>query len=610
MLPPSLHYTRPNPNIDFAGSPFRVVDRLTDWPNGSTPRRAGVSSFGIGGTNAHVVVEEAPATVPSEAEPPWHLLLVSAKTSTALDRATQQLGEFLERSPDVSLADVEFTLQVGRQDHGHRRMLLVARGGTADAAVAMRELDPGRLATGIRERPHRPIVFMFPGQGAQYPGMARQLYLQESFFKDEIDRCCDFLAPPLGFDLRELLVGAADGPASGSADTSDAATRLAQTMVAQPALFCVEYALARLWMEWGIKPQAMVGHSVGELVAACLAGVFTVEDALTLVATRGRLMQGAAPGAMVAIHAAAAEIGSLLGPELSLAAINGPSACVASGPFAAIGQLEAALAERRIPHQRLRTSHAFHSSMFETLVAPFVEAVAKTPRKPPKLPYLSNLTGGWITPDMAIDPEYWGRHLRQTVLFARNLEELTSSGRRVLLEVGPGTTLTTLASQIPGATGAVTAIASLPRAQDREADLKNLLNGLGRMWVSGAEVNWKAFYSRKPRNRVALPTYPFERQRYWVERQPLAAAARVQTAHGRAPISKWFYVPDWRPTTDSVPPAEVVSQAFETANLADPGGPDGSPGSPEANARAPRADRDHDGRRPRVRAARRRERSS
>jgi len=486
-LPPSLHFRTPNPEIDFASSPFYVVDRLRRWQSDGVPRRAGVSSFGIGGTNAHVVLEEAPPDAAQPSARTWHLLPVSARSAAAADRAAANLREALRSDRDIDVADAAHTLQRGRARFPHRRVL--------DDRLE-------QLAAGDDDTP-RPVAFLFPGQGSQRAGMGRDLYDSEPRFRERIDFCAEVLRPDLHVDLRDVL----DAP-------------LLQTELAQPALFAVEYALASLLIDWGVRPAAMLGHSLGEYVAATLAGVFDVEECLHLIAARGRLMQSTPPGAMLAVF------GDFADSNLAVAAINGPSLRVLSGDLASIEAAEARLGPGAC--KRLHTSHAFHSALMESVVEPFVERVAATRRSAPSIPFLSNLTGTWITAEEATDPRYWGRHLRETVQFARNVEVLRQGGApSLLLEVGPGRALSALSGALP----------TLPA--------KALQRALATIWVHGVELDWEAMYAGERRRRVALPSYPFERQRYWVDSK--------QRPHE---FRDWFYAPLWQPAPAPEPEPE------------------------------------------------------
>lgn len=505
MIPPSLHFEQPNPKIDFSTSPFYVNSSLAEWKATDFPRRAGVSSFGMGGTNAHAILEEAPVPEPSASSRPWQLLVLSALTSTALETATGNLVEYLEMHSDQNFADLIYTYQVGRKAFNHRR-IVVCR-SAEDALQALRTRNPQRVLTMVQEADHREVVFLFPGQGTQYAGMGRDLYQTEPVFRDQIDVCAALLEPYLGCDLRHALY-------PGEEEVAEATRLLDETAMTQVALFVTEYAMAKLWMDWGIYPQAMIGHSVGEYVAACLAGVFSLEDALGLVAVRGRLMQATPRGSMLSITLPVQDVLPLLGRNLSLAVINGPRLCVVSGPTEEIGALQSDLAARDIQCQHLHTSHAFHSPLVEPIIERFTEHVRSVKLNPPRLPYLSNVTGTWITATQAVDPTYWARHLRQTVQFARGVQELLQEPDRILLEVGPGRTLTTFVRQQSDQTIALT---SLRHPRDQYADIELLLTTLGKLWLAGASVEWSRFSTYERRHRIPVPTYPFERQRYWIK---------------------------------------------------------------------------------------------
>jgi acyl transferase domain-containing protein/thioesterase domain-containing protein/acyl carrier protein len=553
MLPPSLHFEQPNPQIDFANSPFYVNSKLADWPAGKYPRRAGVSSFGIGGTNAHVVLEEAPPYPAPEPSRPWQVLVLSAKTPTALETATVNLAKHLRQHTDLNPADVTYTLQVGRRAFSHRRMLVCH--DLTDAFTTLETLNPQRVFTDVQETKDRPVAFMFPGQGAQYVHMALELYQLEPTFREHVDTCSELLTPHLGLDLRQLLY---PHPEQASGPTQ----QLQQTWITQPALFAIEYALAQLWMEWGIHPQAMIGHSIGEYVAACLAGVFSLEDALALVAARGRLMQQLPGGAMLAVPLPEQEVQSLLHKKLSLAAINGPSLCVVSGPTDAVEAWQSRLTEQGVSCLRVHTSHAFHSEMMEPILEPFAEQVNAVNLEPPKIPYISNVTGTWITAVEATSPSYWTRHLRKTVHFAAGLHELLQDPGRILLEVGPGRTLSTLAGRHPQkATGQVV-LSSLRHPQDQVSDVAFLLHTLGQLWLAGLQVDWSGFYAHERRHRHPLPTYPFERQRYWVEPQKQAYEVNTpqRSSLKKSDIADWFYIPSWK--------RSVTPQLFDQGDLA------------------------------------------
>ncbi|HEX9733567.1 MAG TPA: amino acid adenylation domain-containing protein [Thermoanaerobaculia bacterium] len=506
QIPPSLHFQAPNPKIDFRRTPFVVNVRLRDWDTNGTPRRAGVSSFGIGGTNAHAVLEEAPPAVPCDpAARRWRLLLLSARDGAALEEATDRLADHLEQHPESDLADVAFTLQVGRKPCQHRRALLAGEG--REAVRLLRDRDPRRLLQRCFRETDRPVAFLFPGQGSQYAGMGQDLYREEATFRHWLDRCAEILKPHLEPDLLTILF-----PSRG-----DGARPLEATAEVQPALFAFEYALARLWLSWGVRPQAMLGHSLGEYVAACLAGVFSLEDALELVALRGRLMQGLEEGAMLSVRLPAEQVRERLGASLDLAAVNGPDRCVVSGSRKAVAAWRERLEEEGLTCRLLHTSHAFHSAMMEPVSEPFAAALERVTLKPPQELVFSNLTGTLLKPEAAVEPAYWLEHLRRPVRFGDALGELWNEPSQVLLEVGPGHALTRLARRHPGYGGERVALASLPPADRNEADDAFLLTTLGRLWLAGVEIDWDGYYGEERRRRLPLPVYPFQRRRFWID---------------------------------------------------------------------------------------------
>ncbi|MEM7129589.1 MAG: SDR family oxidoreductase [Chloroflexota bacterium] len=553
-LPPSLHYTAPNPAIDFANSPFRVNAELTDWEANGTPRRAGVSSFGIGGTNAHAVLEEAPEMGDSGPSRDWQLLLLSAKTDDALEAATFDLATHLQEQPHLNLADVAFTLQVGRKGHEARRMVVC--GPDSDAAGSLLGGEPQRLFGAGDVEDEQDVVFMFPGQGSQYVNMGLDLYQSEAVFRNQVDQCAEALEPHLGLDIRTLLYPGQE-KGDDQDDLHEISQQLNQTQNAQPALFTIEYALAQLWLSWGVTPRAMLGHSIGEYVAACLAGVLSLSDALKLVAKRGALMQAQQPGSMLTVPLSEEKVLPLLDDELSLAAINGPSLCVISGPTKRIERLETELKSQGLDVRLLHTSHAFHSSMMEPALAPFAQALSEVELSPPQIPVASNLSGQWLTDDQATSADYWCNHLRGTVRFSDNLALCKQHGYQTLLEVGPGQSLSMLTRRqlTPGQSTTPdrqNAIPSLRRPQDERSDEETAITALGKLWLAGVAIDWTKFYSEEERHRVCLPTYPFQRQRFWIDPPSADELNRlsVETSRGmlskKSDISEWFYVPSWQ----------------------------------------------------------------
>ncbi|MBF5042081.1 amino acid adenylation domain-containing protein [Aggregicoccus sp. 17bor-14] len=530
-IPPTLHFERPNPKCELEKSPFFVASSLRPWPRtGARARFAGVSSFGVGGTNAHVVLQEPPAREPGSESRPRQVLLLSARTRTALDAASANLATFLRAHPEVPLADVAFTLQTGRTGFAHRRAVVCASG--EDAARALESKDPVRVSSRELQAGEPRVAFLFPGQGSQYVDMGKALYAREPVFRDAVDRCAELLLPHLGKDLRTLMY-----PPAGDAEA--AARALRETSITQPALFVTSYALAQLWLSLGVQPGAMVGHSVGEFVAACLAGVFSLEDALKLVALRGRLMEAQPRGSMLSVRLPAAQLEQRLSawPTLCVASDNGPSLCVVAGPTPDVERLQRELEAEGAVCRALQTSHAFHSAMMEPAVQPFLQVVQSVALCAPRLPIVSTATGAWLTAEQATDPTYWARHLRVPVRFSGAVRTLLEQPEWVLLEVGPRNTLSTLARQQVKDRVRQVAVASLGETATEEAEYASLLGALGQLWLAGARLDWKAFYARERRYRVALPTYPFERQRFWVEPRAAVAAAPAPSLEASAPAA-------------------------------------------------------------------------
>jgi acyl transferase domain-containing protein len=466
-----------------------------------------------------------------------------------------RLAEHLEQHPELPLASVASTLQLGRRVFPERRALVCR--DRDDAIAVLRGREPLRLLAQTQEQRDRPVAFLFPGQGSQHVQMARGLYDELPLFRKLVDECATKLVPPLGLDLRQLLFA--------DAGAVDAEARLTETQLAQPALFVIEYALAKQWMAWGVKPRVMIGHSLGEYVAACLAGVWSLDDALALVAARGRLMAALPSGAMLAVALPAVEVQAALPAALSLAAVNGPSDCVVSGPADAIDALARELAERRGARcRRLVVSHAFHSSLMEPMLQPFGALLRQTTLATPSLPWISNVTGALVTAAEATSPDYWLRHLRQPVMFARGLDELLSASNQVLLEVGPGQTLGGLARKQSGFARQLV-LSSARHPKEPTSDVAHLMETMARLWLGGVTVDWAKLPGDKRRRRVPLPTYPFERKRHWVE--PVSSAWNAQPT--RTPAAPATTTPT--PTPPPPPAPELPTPAtLTTTTLTSP----------------------------------------
>jgi len=560
VLPPSLNFETPNPKAGFEASPFYVNTGLSEWKSEGTPRRAGVSSLGMGGTNVHLVLEEAPDLDTETSDRKHHLLVFSAKTQAAVECSTARIADHLQTYPNLRLSNIAHSLQVGRKAFPYRRSVVCE--SVTEAIQRLSQANGEGLVTARADMRNRPVVFMFPGQGAQYPGMGAGLYRTDRVFREHADQCVELLRARSGIDLRPILYP--DSPF----EESDS-LQLAQTHITQPALFITEYALAKVWMHWGITPEAMIGHSIGEYVAACLSGVLSLDDALAIVAKRGALMQQTQPGTMLAISCSAKQLEAFFNGTISVAAINTPSSCVVSGDTAKIAAVEALLVKENISCQRLATSHAFHSGMMDPIVAQFQREIAKIKLGTPKIPYISNLTGGWATDEIVTDPESWARHLRSTVRFSDGLTALTASPERVYLEVGPGRSLSSFVKLCCQDKPTAFVVSSLTRQKPYDHESRLLLEALGRLWTVGVEVDWRGQYSAAEARRISLPTYPFERQRYFVGptrsgvTQPALLAKKLDMAD-------WFYAPSWKQMVAWKP--SVVQQKASTSWMVFAGG--------------------------------------
>jgi len=566
QIPASLHFKEPNPEIDFPSAPFYVNTRLREWTS-EGPRRAGVMSTGMGGTNAHVVLEEAPEPGVSINASSPHLLILSAKTETALDQATHRLREFLKRNDSVNMSDVAYTLQVGRKAFAYRRCLVCV--DREDAITALGQEGSKRVLSNRADESRRPVIFLLPGIGDHYVGMAYDLYETWAGFKQEVDRCSHILEPHLGIDIRAIIYPNGqswkkEGQSKGidlkkmlsrkTAAPEDQETRnLNRTLFAQPALFTIEYAMSRLWQSLGIIPDAIVGHSMGEYVASCLAGVLSLEDALRLIATRAKLVDELPHGDMLAVMLPEDELLPLLPDDVSISLINGPSLCVVAGPIPAVAEFERMLNEKSVICRHVQNGHAFHSRMLDPIVKAFEEEVKMVQLNEPKIPYISNVTGTWITAGDATNPGYWAMHANHTARFSDALHELWQLKNPILLEGGPGNTIGVLARQHPDGKNVAnpTVLSSLHNHYENRNDAEYQLHNVGALWSSGITINWNNLHQGRRRRKMSLPTYPFERKKYWIENEgPQIRAERLSNLPDREQrsIDNWFYVPTWERT--------------------------------------------------------------
>ncbi|WP_436762330.1 type I polyketide synthase [Streptosporangium sp. V21-05] len=507
LVPGTAHFRRANPEIDLDTGPFVVRAEATPWPKGPTPRRAGVNSLGIGGTNAHVVVEEWPdPALPGPSGPSGgpQLLVLSARTGGALAQMATRLGEHLKRG-GTPLSDVAWTLQTGRRGFAHRAFAVCADGD--DAVGALTGAEPHRLVTGRAAARTAGVAFLFPGQGGQHLGMARDLYEREPVFREAVDTCAELAAPELGLDLREVLY-----PGAGAESWAEA--RLATMTVCQPALFAIQHGLALLWRARGVTPEVVLGHSLGAYAAASTAGVLAPADALTLVLARGRILDGLPSGSMLAVPLGEAALLPALDGGLSIAAINGPAQCVVTGPAADVDRLRDRLAAEGVDARPLRISAAAHSPLVEPALAGYAELVGRITLRPPAIRWISDRTGAPVSAREACDPASWAAHLRHTVRFSDALRTLLTGGEHALLELGPGRTLSGLARQHPEYRADRPVAQSLPHAADAGGGAAELLHATGLLWQAGVPVDWSALHHGRGPRRAALPAYPFQRRRF------------------------------------------------------------------------------------------------
>jgi amino acid adenylation domain-containing protein len=535
MIPPTLHFESSNPAINPDDSPFEVNTRLTEWKTDKYPLRAGVSSMGMGGTNVHVILEEAPEKEKSSASRNWHPIVISAKSENSINMAAKNLADFLRKNNDVDLADVAYTLQTGRKRFNHRRMITCSN---LDEAIGILSMQTD---TFVSKDDNRSVVFMFPGQGAQYVNMGLELYQTEAVFQEEMNRCFDLLKAIMEYDIKRILY-----PGEDSLRELSPLPDINQTNITQPLMFVFEYALAKLLMSWGVQPNTMIGHSSGEYAAACLAGVFPLEDALKLVVLRGQLMHKMPPGSMLSISAPVNEIKSLLNEELALAAINSSSLCVISGRDKEIENFSRKIKEKGYECRKLKTSHAFHSKMMDPIIEEFEQEVETIHFNNPGIPYISNVTGDWLSGEEVRNPQYWSGHLRRTVRFADGLEKLLTKTNSILIEIGPGNTLCKFARTHCKKTNDHIIINPVRHPRESVSDVYYLLDKVGKLWLYGQEIDWSSFYSNEKRYRISLPTYAFDRQYYWIDDIDLRSLNKNTPATKTQDISDWFYIPLWK----------------------------------------------------------------
>jgi acyl transferase domain-containing protein/acyl carrier protein len=599
QIPPTLHFKAPNPKIDFENSPFMINERLNEWKGNGKPLRAGVSAFGIGGTNAHVILEEfsegtrglAPLTdeevlcqgkggvSPPSQSRQYQLILLSAKTQSSLEQMTRNLVEHFKKNPGINLADAAYTLMVGRDTFQYGKMVVCSTGN--EVIETLSSADSTKVKTSQVKSEENSVIFMFPGLGSQYTNMGWELYQTESLFRREMDRCFEILNGLLDYDIKEILypdnlVSEVSGAGSyGSAQTPDTGNsplergtpdprkgegvfNINQTEIAQMVIFIFEYALAKLLMKWGITPDAMIGYSFGEYTAACLSGVFSLEDALKLIVSRGKLIKKIPAGAMLSVPLPQKDLIPLLSEELSIAIDNGPS-CIVAGTDEVANAFEKQMKKKRLLCMRVQVSHAIHSPMMEPIRLEYEKFVNQVQLNKPLIPYISNVTGEWSTVKDATDPAYWSGHLQKPVKFADGINHLVKKKNAIFIEIGPGRDLTTaLARHIQDKPG-IKATHLVRHQEQHVSDMYFLLNKIGRLWLWGVKIQGEEFYAPGKRYRIPLPTYPFERQFYWLNTKPFEIdaigavggtyakkEAENSPTPGKQDIAEWFYLPSWK----------------------------------------------------------------
>jgi acyl transferase domain-containing protein/acyl carrier protein len=559
-IPPNLHLANRNPAIDWDRCPTLLPDAVVPWPTGDGPRLAGVSSFGWSGTNAHCVLEAPPVVESAPVEEATHAVVLSARTRTGLSSVAARLATLLRDQPDTDLAAVAATTQLGRTALEYRATVTCA--DTAAAVTALDAIATRGTGRHVPKGRATPVTFLLPGSGDQYEGMGAQLYESDDVFRAGLDRCADLLREPLGCDIRTLIHPAdrkrSTGPdlraMLGRGPATSAASPLFDRLdVAHAAVFAVDYACAETWLSWGVRPSSLLGYSLGEYVAACLAGVLSLEDALNLVVRRAELVRSAPTGAMLAVGESAERLGTMLTGELSLAAVNGPRMCVVAGTEVAVAAFEQRLRAVDVASRRIPSTHAMHSALLDPLRAELADLVGSFTLHAPEIPFVSNVTGTWITAEQAVDPHYWAAHMCQTVQFAPGVLELATRERGVLLETGPGQ-LASLATQVLGTRRdlEIPVFSTLRSSSNQTTDRHFWLRAASGLWSSGAAVDWRRAHPA-PVRTVSLPSYPFEHQRFWPGGgAPSVAAEPATTPDKPADLADWCYAPVWRQSVDLV----------------------------------------------------------
>ncbi|MBY8914129.1 amino acid adenylation domain-containing protein [Bacillus sp. YC2] len=535
---PSLHYKEANPNIDFENSPFFVSDESCEWEKASTPRRAGVSSFGMGGTNAHVILEEAPDNRKEERPRTYQLFPLSAKTMNGLEKTRQRLLQKLSVQSDLCAADTAYTLQTGRQHFDYRQMFVAS---DRNDAVRLLSQPQGRgisRISHVREKQAKKLIFMFTGQGSQYVNMGLDLYREEPYFKETMDRCFQAFFDLTGEKLEDILY-------PDQEHEEQAAKKLQENKYSQPAIFTIEYALSLLLIKWGLRPWAMIGYSFGEVTSAAVSGVFSLQDAIKLISLRGKAMHEAPPGVMLSVPVPEERLNEILPENLSLAVVNDAS-CIVSGLEPDIAAFEQQLKSQKMLTMRVKGTTAAHSHIMAQAAVMFGETAQHLSYHKPGIPFFSNLTGEWMTEEDAADYRYWMRHMTETVRFAQGIETLSKQESAIFIEIGPGQDLSVLVKRSIKAEMGQHACNVLRHSRQQMSDVQFLLGKIGTLWMYGAAVDWNSFHEGRSPGKVSLPHYPFEKESFWHSNKPGAAGRKEQPEGGKLPLKEWFYMPQWK----------------------------------------------------------------
>lgn len=565
LIPPSLHFKIPNPKIGFENSPFEVNTELCPWKSNGHPLRGGVSSFGIGGTNMHMVLEEAPVTDDIKQMTDgrkYQIILLSAKTEAALEKMSENLVNHIKESPDINFSDMAYTLQVGREAFDYRKTITCSH--VKQAVDALLSKDSRKVKTSASRGEERPVIFMFPGLGAQYVNMGYDLYKHEPVFCQEMDRCFEILKPLMGYDIKEIIypddsvskvreVARVSGESTPVPTASPVAERINQFEIAQAVVFIFEYALAKLLIAWGIKPQAMIGYSFGEYAAACLSGVFSLEDALKLVTRRGQLIVKTPPGRMLSVPLPEQDLEPLLHGELSIAIDNG-SSCIVAGEVSQIEAFENSLKEKKYICFPLQSEYAIHSHLMARVSSEFAAELRKIRLDQPLIPYISNLTGNWIKVEEATDPGYWSKHLEHTVQFSAGIKKIMEKPNAIFLEIGPGRDINALIQRYLEKNSPQQVVDLVRTSEQNISDVDYLWSKIGRLWLYGLDIDWKKLYGEKTRTRISLPTYPFAGEYFDMEKN-ISLRDRSWSGKEMLPedylrekkpdIRDWMYTPVW-----------------------------------------------------------------